>query len=231
MNSVQYFAFIISLSIILGFFSTSRLSKLPSTITILITSIVLCVIVTMLPDAYLTDQIRALTHNAIHAIDYKTLLIDGLLAFLLFAGAVHLPYEDIFESWLEISVLAIIATVLSVLIVGELTYHLVNSAGYFKATRIEAYLFGAIISPTDPVAVLGMIKRLNGPASLSAKVAGESLFNDGVGIVIFTVLLGLHGTGANFEIFDFTGDFLYQSIGGVAMGLILSRVTQKMIEV
>ncbi len=156
-------------------------------------------------------------------LNFHSLLVDGLLSFILFAGSVNLPVKQIKKTIPEISVLAISATLLSVVIVAELTYLFVQHFEITYINHIACYLFGAIISPTDPVAVLGMLKRLHAPSSLTSKIAGESLFNDGIGIVVFTIIVGTLNTGTEPTFSKFVGAFITQAFGGLIYGYLLSK--------
>ena len=131
-------------------------------------------------------------------IDFPETLFHGILGLLLFAGSLHVNIDDIArEKWLILA-LATLGVLLSTLLVG---------AGFYAATRLigvplgflHCLLFGALISPTDPIAVLAVLKRLGVPKSLETRIAGESLFNDGTGVVVFLTLLGVATSGEAFR--------------------------------
>ncbi len=164
--------------------------KLPHTIGLLVmallTSIVLLVAEKFFPALSITDTMQ----SAIGQIDFYATVMEGMLAFLLFAGALHVDFDFLKDQKWAIGILATIGVCMSTTIVGGgfwLLAQLLNVDLPFQ----WALVFGALISPTDPVAVLSLLKSVNVPHSLEAKIAGESLFNDGVGVVVFTILLAI----------------------------------------
>lgn len=129
-------------------------------------------------------------------IDFDQLVLHGMLAFLLFAGSIHVNLDDLGREWPTILLLAVPGTLLSTAIVGSLTWLALRALG-LDIPLLHAMLFGALISPTDPIAVLGIMKSVGAPRRLEVQMAGESLFNDGVGVVVFLLLLEISGwTGA-----------------------------------
>ncbi len=122
-------------------------------------------------------------------IDFNQVVLHGMLAFLLFAGAIHVSVEDLGREWLTIASLAIFGTLTSTFIVGGMTW-LVLEWLDLSIPFLHALLFGALISPTDPIAVLGIMKSVGAPRQLEVQVAGESLFNDGLGVVVCSLAYG-----------------------------------------
>lgn len=131
---------------------------------------------------------------ALGRLDFGRVVLDGMLAFLLFAGALNVKLEDLLGQKLTVGVLATVGVVFSTFLVGGLTWLLSRLLGLGLGIT-ESLLFGAIISPTDPIVVLGILRGSGAPKSLQAQMAGESLFNDGIGVVMFSVLLGIAGAG------------------------------------
>jgi len=152
-------------------------------------------------------------------IDFHDVLMEGLLSFLLFAGALHVDYGQIVRSRWAIGVLASLGVLLSTGLIGIAIWGLSSAAG-MPIPLIWALVFGALISPTDPVAVLGILKSVRVPASLKAKLAGESLFNDGIGVVVFTALLLIAVSGAGeVSSIEIGQLFLQEAVGGALLGL------------
>jgi CPA1 family monovalent cation:H+ antiporter len=174
--------------------------KLPHTIGLLLmallASFALMALQAVFPSLGLTETLQ----NAIGQIDFNATVMNGMLAFLLFAGALHVDMSLLKSAKWAIGSMATIGVLLSTFIVGTGFYWLANALGV-AVPYSWAIVFGALISPTDPVAVLSILKTVNMPHSLEAKIAGESLFNDGVGVVIFTiavaVAVGTTGAGAD----------------------------------
>ncbi len=125
-------------------------------------------------------------------IDFNQTLMRGMLSFLLFAGALHLDLEGLLNDKLTIGILATVGVVISTAVVGGLMW-CVFGLMHAGVPLLVCLVFGALISPTDPVAVIGLLKDLRAPKSLEAQIAGESLFNDGVGVVVFSALVSLAG--------------------------------------
>ncbi len=155
-----------------------------------------------------------------HSIDFDTTLLHGMLSFLLFAGALHINLEDLLKLKWVIASLASVGVVLSTLMVGSAVWLLLELIGA-SLPYLYCLLFGALISPTDPIAVAATLKTVGVSRSLETKIAGESLFNDGVGVVVFLVLAGMV---TNPESVSLTGTlklFLQETVGGALLGLSL----------
>jgi CPA1 family monovalent cation:H+ antiporter len=125
-------------------------------------------------------------------IDFNQVVLHGMLAFLLFAGSIQVSLEELAREWLPVALLAIFGMLVSTCIVGGVTWLVLGWLG-LGIPFLHALLFGALISPTDPIAVLGIMKSVGAPRRLEVQVAGESLFNDGFAVVVFLVLLQLAG--------------------------------------
>lgn len=205
--------------------------KLPNTIGLMILSIFLIVLVSfskpLFPKLY--EFFCDLIINA----DFKTLLLDGILSFLLFAGALHVNLAALSKEKKSIILFASISVLISTSIVGILVF---LSAKLFNIDLafIHALLFGALISPTDPIAVMAILKKANISKSLGIKIEGESLFNDGFGVVVFSGILliasatGVHG---NTEIGSEIGAlFLEEAVGGIIYGFIIGFIGLKCIK-
>lgn len=164
--------------------------KLPHTIGLLLmallSSFALLAVQALFPSLGLTQTLQ----SAIGQIDFNATVMNGMLAFLLFAGALHVDMGFLKSEKWAIGSMATIGVLLSTFIVGTGFYWLAHALG-IEVPYTWAIVFGALISPTDPVAVLSILKTVNMPHSLEAKIAGESLFNDGVGVVIFTIAVAV----------------------------------------
>jgi CPA1 family monovalent cation:H+ antiporter len=177
----------------------------------------------------------ALEHDAarlLESIDFDQALLHGVLGFLLFAGALHIDLADLREHGLVIAVLATVGTLLSTGLVGGTTWLVLRALGW-SPPLLPCLLFGALVSPTDPIAVLGMLKSLGAPRELAAQIAGESLFNDGVGVVIFLGLLefGAGGAGgAEATTREIVGLFAREALGGAAFGLLAGLLAYWMLK-
>lgn len=225
---MDYFLIItilILISAIFGYINV-RFLKLPNTIGLMLITIVFTLGVFVLSyfDATLLNAERyIITH-----IDFRTVLLDVMLSFLLFAGALHTNFEQLKVQRWPIFAFATLGVLVSTFLVGTIMFYLLQLIG-FDIDYVYCLLFGALISPTDPIAVLGILKKAGVPKKLETKIVGESLFNDGVGVVVFMVIYqfatsGKESMGA-IGILELFGT---EVIGGIAFGLSLGWVTYRL---
>ncbi|MGA8005461.1 MAG: sodium:proton antiporter [Burkholderiales bacterium] len=215
-----------------------RYIKLPTTVGVMLVALVASLAL-VLAGPYAAG-FREQAAGLVAQIDFNQVVLHGMLAFLLFAGAIHVSLEELGREWLTISSLAIVGTLASTFIVGGVTWLALGWLG-LGIPFLHALLFGALISPTDPIAVLGIMKSVGAPRQLEVQVAGESLFNDGLGVVVFLVLLELAGSGGAAAIgVGAVGMLLLKEVGGalllaLAAGFIayemLKRVDNYQVEV
>uniref|UniRef100_UPI00404754AF cation:proton antiporter n=1 Tax=Yoonia sp. TaxID=2212373 RepID=UPI00404754AF len=202
--------------------------KLPSAIGILVVALVASVALIlfdlMFPAFGLTDKVRA----TVLEIDFSEALLEGMLGLLLFAGALHVKLGDLRREWVVVALMATIGIGLSTTIVG------IGFSWITGMPLLVALVFGALISPTDPVAVLGVLREANLQKSLETKIAGESLFNDGVGYVVFLILIGLafptgedHGNGLAGAVKLFVVEALGGALLGITLGWLTFRVMRR----
>ncbi len=204
-----------------------RYIKLPTTIGIMLIALIISAGLIIAGKLGL-ESLFVYAESILRGIDFHQTLMNGMLSFLLFAGALHVNLKDLMQQkWLVLS-LATFGVVVSTFLVGGLTW-LVLSAFGLQIPYIYCLLFGALISPTDPIAVMGILKQVGVPKSLEVKIAGESLFNDGVGVVIFVVLLGIAVGGTEPTVTSVALLFAQEVIGGIVYGLIIGYITFSML--
>lgn len=156
----------------------------------------------------------------IKSVDFETALLDIMLSFLLFAGALHTKLDELKMHKGPIALFATMGIVISTFLIGSMMYYLFLAFSY-PIDYVYCLLFGALISPTDPIAVLGILKDAKAPKNLETKIVGESLFNDGVGVVVFIVLFKIAEQGIDAMSFaDVTLLFLTEVAGGLVLGLL-----------
>ena len=212
-------AILLTLSALFGWLN-NKFIPLPHTIGLLVMSVVVSLIMVgidvAVPDKHLFD---ALT-SALLQIDFTSVVMNGMLAFLLFAGALHLDLSKLRSRAVPVAILAFFGTVISTAVVGAGLYFFALLIGH-PMPLPWALVFGALISPTDPVAVLSTLKNVKVPADLEIEMQGESLFNDGVGIVLFTILVRFAaGTGEDTSALAISELLLIEAGGGVLLGLL-----------
>ena len=196
-----------------------RFIRLPTTIGIMLIALLLSLGLIALGKLGLFE-LREYAAGLIRGIDFYTTLMHGMLSFLLFAGALHTNINDLARQKGVISTLATVGILISTLLVGGLSYLVLSLLG-LNIPIIYCLLFGALISPTDPIAVLGILKTSTAPKSLQTKIAGESLFNDGVGVVVFLVLFAIATGGEQYGLAEIGLMFLQEVIGGILFGLAI----------
>ena len=192
--------------------------KLPTTIGLMVIAMIMSLAILGLGVVF-----PAVNRAAVHIItefDFKEVLLGIMLNFLLFAGALSVDLRSLLQEKVPIITLALAGTAISTFIVGGLTYVVFPMLGY-NVDFIYCLLFGALISPTDPIAVLALMKEYPISKRLEIKIAGESLFNDGVGVVFFLTILGIASKGMeSFEITHVAEIFAVEVLGGLATGAI-----------
>lgn len=201
-------------------YANLRFLKLPGTIGIMIIAMLVSVAIRLLGDSYFPDATKDL-FQLFNSLDFNEILMGAMLNFLLFAGAMHVNILDLKNLRWTIATYATISVVLSAFIVSGILYYI---APYFgiQIPYIYCLLFGTLISPTDPIVVLGILKQAKVPKVIETKITGESLFNDGVAVVMFAVVLQI-ATNPNFDA-DFASVsklFLMEAGGGILLGLLL----------
>ena len=219
-------AILIVLAAALGYLNHQWL-RLPTTVGLTVmgavASLVVIAIDRLVPASTLSEQLSAFLSD----IDFHRTLMQGMLSFLLFAGALHVDWSHMHKGRLPILVFSTVGVLISTVIVG-LGFHWLSALFGAALPLIWCMVFGALISPTDPVAVMAVMKRAAMPETLQATVAGESLFNDGVGVVVFTILLGIALGAEPFSLGGATADFLREAGGGGVLGLLVGWIAFRM---
>jgi len=226
----ESFSFIFLIAALLTYVNY-RWLKLPSTIGVMLLALVVSFLIIV--SEPLLPQFYTFACDIIIAADFRTLLLESMLSLLLFAGAIHIDISKLQKEKWSILLFASIGVLISTAIVAGLFYY---AAGLLGIDIPFGYclLFGALISPTDPVAVIAILQKANVGESLEMKIEGESLFNDGVGVVVFTGLLLLVGGDSEESSNAIAGEigqvFLLEAIGGLLFGFILGWVVLKLMK-
>jgi CPA1 family monovalent cation:H+ antiporter len=197
-----------------------RFLKLPMTIGVMASSLAVSLLLVGLDRFGLAGAMRWREQQLLDSIDFSAVLMQGMLSLLLFAGALHVDLAELRSYRWQVGLLAFVGTALSTLVVGLVMWWLLPLLG-LAVPLLDCLLFGALISPTDPIAVIGMLKSAGAPANLEVVIAGESLFNDGVGVVIFSLLLGMATQGDAPTIGHASKLLLQEAGGGLAFGAAL----------
>ena len=225
MNPFDTAAALVVLAAVLGYLN-HRFAGLPHTIGLTIMGAVASLAVVgadaVFPGAGLGDSVRAF----LAGVDFPRALMEGMLSFLLFAGALHVDLGNLLKGKWAVSVMATVGVVISTLIVGA-GFKAVTALFGADVPFLWCLVLGALISPTDPVAVIGILKSARVPATLEAKVAGESLFNDGIGVVVFSILLAAAMGAEEFSLTRAGELFLIEAVGGAVFGLALGWVAYR----
>ncbi|MEK9609178.1 MAG: sodium:proton antiporter [Flavobacteriaceae bacterium] len=210
-----------------------RLLKLPQTIGLMILALSLSIIITAVGAVY--PQVFKTVTEITKEFDFSELLVNVMLPFLLFAGAISVNVHELLKDKLTILLLASFGVVFSTFAIGTGVYWLVQQSVFglntIGLTYIDCLLFGALIAPTDPIAVLAMIKKMNLSSITETRIAGESLFNDGIGVVVFLTLLGIKQDGVeNITAAAVGGLFVTEVIGGIALGSLMGYLGLKLLK-
>jgi len=220
MNLFHIMAILISLAAAFSFLNY-RYLRLPTAIGLMLIALLASLGLVLLgPHAHGLKEYAA---RLLHAVDFDATLLHGMLSFLLFAGAIHINLADLARQRWVIATLATASVLGATFIIGFLAHGCFGLLG-LDIPLIDCLLFGALISPTDPIAVLGILKRAGASKSLETKITGESLFNDGVAVVVFLVLLSVAAGGHEVSAGSIVWLFLQEAVGGVLYGLAVGAL-------
>lgn len=206
-----------------------RFLKLPSTIGIMLMAIFASIVIRFGGDILFPD-LSGRFFILLKEFDFTEVLMGAMLNFLLFAGAIHVNFADLREQRLPVFTFSTISVIVSTFLIGGITYYTTSWFG-IQLPFIYCLLFGALISPTDPIAVLGILKKADVPKSLETKIAGESLFNDGVAVVLFSVILQLaQSEEIDISFASVSWLLVKEALGGLLIGAVLGYVASKAIK-
>jgi len=226
MTVFEIIALLVSLAAIFGYLNY-RLLKLPTTIGLMLSSLILSLF--LISASLIGWDLEDRANQIIQQIDFNQTLMQGMLSFLLFAGALHVNLENLMRHKWTIGTLATLGVAMSTLLVGGAMYPLLFWIGT-PLPLIYCFLLGAIVSPTDPIAVLSLLKKARAPLPLETKIAGESLFNDGVGVVLFLVLYEMLSGQQSFDLPHVVFLLFKEVGGGILLGLSLGWFTYSLLK-
>jgi len=226
MNLFNVITVLVVFSAVFGYINV-RFLKMPNTIGLMSITISFTLVIFGL--SYFDTTLLEQEKNFISEIDFETVLLDVMLSFLLFAGALHTNFQQLKVQRKPILAFATFGTISSTFIVGVFVYYVLQFIN-LNVDFIYCLLFGALISPTDPIAVLGILKQVGAPKKLETKIVGESLFNDGVGVVIFLTIYQIAKGGTDISFIGVAQLFLIEVIGGIGLGLALGWITYRLLK-
>jgi len=206
-----------------------RFVRMPTTIGVMAAALVFSLALVGLDAVGVAHGLRQYEESLLRSIDFSDVLMQGMLSLLLFAGALHVDLSELSTYRWPVAAMAVLGTLLSTLTVGYGMWFALPLAG-LHLPLIYCLLFGALISPTDPIAVMGILKSAGAPQELELVIAGESLFNDGVGVVIFSLLLGMLVSGVTPTPVQGLALLLPEAGGGLLFGLALGYVTFRLLK-
>ncbi len=226
MSIFEIGAFLIGLSAIFGYIN-HKVLRLPHTIGLVVIALAASLGIILIEFLSPKTQILEIVTGVLQQIDFHETVMRGMLSFLLFAGAMHVDFSAFKSRSGAIALMATLGILISTFLIGWVMWLSLNAFG-IETPFIWALVFGALISPTDPVAVLGLFKTVKVPETLEAKMAGEALFNDGIGVVVFTVVVAIAvgdgGHGGDMGAMDVAGLFFNEAIGGAILGLVAGYI-------
>ncbi|WP_455207166.1 cation:proton antiporter [Kaarinaea lacus] len=227
MTTLNLAATLVTLAAIFGYIN-HRYIRLPNTIGLMLIALVMSLSLILLGAFGLTG-IEQHAQQILSSIDFNTTLMHGMLSFLLFAGALHVNLEDLASQKWIVAILATLGVTLSTFLVGTAAWYVLGWLN-IQLPYIYCLLFGALISPTDPIAVMGILKTAGAPKTLETKIAGESLFNDGVAVVIFLVLLSIASSDIEISAGYVALLFVEETFGGIIFGLATGYLTFRLLK-
>ena len=221
METFELIAILITLAAVLSYIN-HRLLKLPRTIGLMLLTLLGCLTLIALDRTGLL-AVEAKVAPLVSAIDFEKVLMEVMLGLLLFAGALHVNINDLLEHKWTIGILATVGVIASTFLIGAAIFALAKLLE-LDLPFIYCLLFGALISPTDPIAVLALLKKANAPKGIETKLAGESLFNDGIAVVIFIAILGITTGKLDGSPGEISLLFFKEVAGGLAFGLVTGGI-------
>jgi len=204
-----------------------RVLRLPTTIGLMALSLVFSVGVVVVGSLF--PSLGQHAHEIVKQFEFGEALLHGMLGFLLFAGALHVDIGDLAEYKWPIAIMATLGVLISTVIVATLTWWVFAAFGN-PLRPIDCLLFGALISPTDPISVLALLKQTGAPKPLEIQIAGESLFNDGVGVVVFAGLLEVAEGARSIDAWHLTALFAREAAGGAVLGLVVGLLVYRLLK-
>jgi CPA1 family monovalent cation:H+ antiporter len=218
MDFFNIITYLIVLSSFFGYINV-RFLKMPTTIGLMALAIIFSIIMILVN--YFDPQIFHYAETVVQRINFSDVVLNVMLSFLLFAGALHTDTSLLKKESRSILLFSIVGVVISSILIALILFSVILLIGY-HLDFIYCLLFGALISPTDPIAVLGILTKANVPKKIEINIVGESLFNDGIGVVIFTIILQVIRNGAgNISFGDVALLFIQEAIGGLAFGFVI----------
>ena len=232
MNLLELTTFLLLLATLFSIINL-RILKLPQTIGLMILAIFLSLGILVI--GFAVPDVLALATSLTAQFDFSVLLIDVMLPFLLFAGAISVDVHELLKDKVTILFLASFGVLFSTFAVGSGLFWLVSQPFFgvdtLGLTYIDCLLFGALVAPTDPIAVLAMIKKMNLSKVTETQIAGESLFNDGIGVVVFLTLLSMKLEGIeNITLQSVGGLFATEVIGGMLLGAFMGYLGLRLVK-
>lgn len=226
MDLFNILAILLTLTAVFSYLN-HRCVGLPVTIGVMVIALLMSVLLILL--GWMGLGLEQKAEAWLRGIDFNQTVLHGLLSFLLFAGSLHIDINDLAARKWSIGTLATFGTLASTFLVGTVAWWILGWFG-LGLSYLYCLLFGALISPTDPIAVLGILKTVGAPKSLEINITGESLFNDGVGIVVFLVLLGIVASGHEVNSGEIGLLFLQEAVGGALFGFAIGYLSYLMLK-
>lgn len=232
MNFLELATLLLSLASIFSIINL-RLLKLPQTIGLMVLAIILSAVVLVM--GLINPDFLTFATSLTQQFDFSVLLIDVMLPFLLFAGAISVDVHELLKDKWTIILLASFGVIFSTFVVGTALFWLVDNPVFglsgLGLSYLDCLLFGALIAPTDPIAVLAMVQKMNLSSITKTRIAGESLFNDGIGVVVFLTLLNMKAEGVeNVTLQDVGSLFATEVVGGIALGALMGFLGFKLVK-
>lgn len=226
MSLFDILALLITLTAIFSYIN-HRYLRLPLTIGVMLIGLIMSLGLLALKPLGL--DLTSQANIILGEIDFNQTLMHGMLSYLLFAGALHVNLTDLAEQKWLISTLATLGVLVSTTIIGVLLWLLLDLIN-IDLPFLYCLVFGALISPTDPIAVLGILRTVHAPKSLETKITGESLFNDGIGVVVFILISGFAFGETDITPSAVIAFFLKEALGGVIFGFVIGGITYTMLK-